>query len=224
MGFVCGTPRDGVIVLALALAVALAGGLNADPAGAGAAGGDPPDGVHQEGREGGLPPEAPAAPRTAADPAPSPPPSPAAPLYDEVTAAAGIRHVHAKPVLDPKLTGVMPWMTALGAAACTADYDRDGRLDLFVTSSRKGEPNFLYRNDGPGPAGVATFTEVAARAGVAAWNDEGGVAMDCLWGDVDDDGWPDLFIARWGRNLLLRNRGPGPDGLSPSRTSPPTST
>ena len=129
-----------------------------------------------------------------------------------MTAAAGIHHVHAKPVLDPKLTDIMPWMTALGAAACTADYDRDGRLDLFVTSSRKGEPNALYRNEGPGPDGV-TFTDVAEQAGVADWNDDGGVAMDCLWGDVDDDGWPDLFIARWGRNLLLANRGPGADGV-----------
>jgi enediyne biosynthesis protein E4 len=149
-----------------------------------------------------VPAQPPAPPATA-------PPAADGRLYDEVAAAAGIRHRHRRPVLDPKLDAIMPWMTALGAAACTADYDRDGRLDLFATNSRKGEPNFLYRNLGPGADGVPRFAEVAAQAGVAAWNDDGGVAMDCVWGDVDNDGWPDLFLARWGRNLLLRNRGDG---------------
>lgn len=143
-------------VLIAALALSLAGGA----AGARVPGGGPA-----------------AAPRPAGAPEAPPPQAAEAPLYEEVTEAAGIRHRHARPVLDEKLTDIMPWMTALGAAACTADYDRDGRLDLFATSSRKGEPNFLYRNDGDG-----TFTEVAAEAGVAAWNDDGGVAMDCVWG------------------------------------------
>ncbi|NJL26554.1 MAG: CRTAC1 family protein [Thermoanaerobaculia bacterium] len=127
-----------------------------------------------------------------------------APLFVDATAAAGFRHVHVKPSLDARLEPIMPWMSALGAAACVADYNRDGKLDLFATNSRQGEPNFLYRNNGDG-----TFTEVGATAGVARWNDAGGVAMDCVWGDVDNDGWPDLFVARWGRSLLLHNRGDG---------------
>ena len=125
-------------------------------------------------------------------------------LFAEVTTAAGIGHVHRKPRLDPKLDPIMPWMSAIGAAACTADVDGDGLLDLFATNSAKGAPNFLYHNNGDG-----TFTEVGARAGVAAANDESGVAVDCVFGDVDNDGWPDLFIARWGRSLLFRNRGDG---------------
>lgn len=224
MGFVCRTRRAGELVLVLGLTGTLAGGLDADPAAAGLGGGDHPEEVveenrrgqegreareSREGRDAGLSSGGSSAPQSTGDPVPPP----RLRLYDEVAAAAGIRHVHAKPVLDPKLAAVMPWMTALGAAACTADYDRDGHLDLFVTNSRKGEPNFLYRNAGPGPEGAVSFTEVAGQAGVAAWNDDHGVAMDCLWGDVDDDGWPDLFIARWGRNLLLRSLGPGPDGV-----------
>jgi tetratricopeptide (TPR) repeat protein len=126
------------------------------------------------------------------------------PRFDEVAREAGIRHRHGKPVLDAKLDNVMPWVSSVGAAAAAADYDRDGRVDLFVTNSAKGAPNFLYRNLGDG-----TFAEVARQAGVADWNDEGGVAMAAVWGDVDNDGWPDLFIVRWGRDLLLANRGDG---------------
>jgi hypothetical protein len=105
------------------------------------------------------------------------------PRFDEVADEAGIRHRHEKPVLDAKLDNVMPWVSSVGAAAAAADYDRDGRVDLFVTNSAKGAPNLLYRNDGGG-----TFAEVGERAGLARWNDDGGVAMHAVWGDVDSAG------------------------------------
>ena len=142
-------------------------------------------------------------------PANEPPPEGAPePLFEEVTAAAGIRHRHVKPVFDAELEPIMPWVNSISAAACAADFDGDGLIDLFAANSRKGEPNFLYRNRGDG-----TFTEVAAAAGLAAWNDDRGVATDCVWGDVDNDGRSDLFVLRWGRSLLFRNDGPGPDGV-----------
>ena len=101
---------------------------------------------------------------------PAEPAAESAPVYEDVTRAAGILHVHEKPRLDPVLENIMPWMTSVGAAAAAGDYDGDGRLDLYVTSSHKGSPNHLYRNNGDG-----TFTDVAAAAGVADVNDEGGV-------------------------------------------------
>ncbi len=135
-----------------------------------------------------------------------PPPSPAqAPLsFVEVSEHAGLAAVHHKPVLDPKLLGIMPWMTAIGAAVAAADFNRDGWIDLFVTDSQQGQPDHLYRNNGDG-----TFSDVAAAAGVASLNGAGGLSVDCVWGDVDNDGWPDLYVVRWGRDVLLRNNGDG---------------
>jgi hypothetical protein len=119
-------------------------------------------------------------------------------------AAAGIAHVHHKPVLDPKLAPIMPWMTAIGAAAAAGDFNKDGWIDLYLTDSQQGKPNRLYRNNGNG-----TFTDIAGPAGVARLNDKDGISTDCLWGDVDNDGWPDLYVVRWGRNVLLHNNGDG---------------
>jgi len=124
--------------------------------------------------------------------------------YQEVARSAGIRHDHAKPQLDPVLGNIMSWMASIGAAAAAGDYDNDGWVDLYVTNSRRGTPNFLYHNNGDG-----TFTEVAGEAGVAMVNNENGVSMDCIWADVDNDGWADLYIVRWGHDLLFHNNGDG---------------
>ncbi len=69
-----------------------------------------------------------------------------------------------------------------------ADYDGDGRPDVFVTND--SEPNFLFHNEGNG-----RFTEVAGRAGVA-FNDDGRAvsSMGVDFRDIDNDGRPDLFI------------------------------
>lgn len=66
-----------------------------------------------------------------------------------------------------------------------ADFDRDGDLDLFVAGYG---PNFLYRNDGAG-----RFTEIAAEAGVAG----GALATPSRWGDLDNDGWIDLYVSSY---------------------------
>lgn len=122
------------------------------------------------------------------------------PAFRDVTREAGIDHVHHKPKLDPKLDNIMNWVASVGAAAAAADFDRDGWIDLFLTDSDKRKPNRLYRNNGDG-----TFTDVGEKAGVAWWNDDHGTAMDAVWGDYDNDGWPDLYIVRWGEDVLLRN-------------------
>ncbi|MCH7808137.1 MAG: CRTAC1 family protein [Planctomycetes bacterium] len=124
--------------------------------------------------------------------------------FTDVAVEAGITHTHHKPVLDHKLDNIMPWLCTVGAAVAVADYDRDGWVDLYVTDSRKGTPNYLYRNNGDG-----TFTDVAQEAGVANLNGENGTSMDCVWGDYDNDGWPDLYVLRWGNDVLLRNNGDG---------------
>ena len=72
---------------------------------------------------------------------------------------------------------------AMGAAA--ADYDNDGRVDLFVAGVRR---NQLLRNRGDGG-----FDDVTERAGIAS----GEWAVDGGWFDYDDDGRLDLFVVNY---------------------------
>jgi Tfp pilus assembly protein PilF len=102
-----------------------------------------------------------------------------------------------------------------------ADYDRDGRLDLYLCcyvyfqsedqyqfpapyhDARNGPPNFLLRNRQT-PAGMF-FEDVTATSGINENNDRFSFAP--AWCDFDGDGWPDLYVANdFGRNNLYRNR------------------
>ncbi len=88
--------------------------------------------------------------------------------------------------------------------AAWADYDRDGLLDLYVAngvSSSYGSLNTLYHNNGNG-----TFTDVAILAGVF----DGRHSIGCAWGDTDNDGYPDLYVANYGDdNGYYHNNGDG---------------
>jgi enediyne biosynthesis protein E4 len=72
-----------------------------------------------------------------------------------------------------------------GMGVAVGDYDNDGNSDLYVTSYGK---NILYRNNGDG-----TFTDVTAKAGVAA----GGWSVSAGFFDYDNDGHLDLFVTRY---------------------------
>jgi len=131
-------------------------------------------------------------------------PTHTAKAFIDVTDAAGVRHLHQKPVLDRKLDNIMPWMASVGASAAAADYDGDGDIDLYVTNSALQTPNRLFRNKGDG-----TFVDVAEEAGVARANEAHGTSMDAVWGDYDNDGHLDLYVAKWGWNILYHNNGDG---------------
>ena len=119
----------------------------------------------------------------------------------EVSRPSGIEFVHEAPTLDPKLSHIMPQVASMGAAVAVSDVDRDGHLDLYVTNSKEGSKNRLYRNKGDG-----TFEDVAERLGLADVNQrENGVSMGAVFGDYDNDGFEDLFLYKWGRPELLRN-------------------
>ena len=95
-----------------------------------------------------------------------------------------------------------------GCGVAFFDYDNDGWLDLFVVNGSRlegfppgQEPiNHLYKNNRDG-----TFTDVTVKAGLvhSGWGQ--GVSI----GDYDNDGFEDLFITYWGKNVLYHNNGDG---------------
>lgn len=131
--------------------------------------------------------------------------SPAHPGFrlEDVTARAGIAFVHRRPILDARLDNIAPHIAALGAAVSVVDVNGDGFPDLYFTSSRFGEANALYVNNGDG-----TFRDVAHEAGIAELNTvDKGVSMGAVWGDFDNDGLEDLLVYRYGKLSLFRNLG-----------------
>jgi hypothetical protein len=119
----------------------------------------------------------------------------------EVSHEAGIDFVHQGPTLDPQLAHIMPEVASMGASVSIVDFDRDGWPDIYVTNSKEGSKNHLYRNMHDG-----TFKDVAEEMGVADVNQFGtGVSMGAVWGDYDNDGYEDLFLIKWGRPELFRN-------------------
>jgi hypothetical protein len=118
--------------------------------------------------------------------------------------------------------------------AAWADYDRDGHVDLFVSRyvhvdiddlpqfgndprfcrfkgvlvqcgpwGMPGESDLLFHNKGDG-----TFEEVSKKAGVDDPHHYYG--LGATWGDYDNDGWPDLYVANdAGPNFLYHNKHDG---------------
>ncbi len=122
----------------------------------------------------------------------------------EISERAGVHVTHHKVLLDHKVDNIMPWLASVGAATAAADYNNDGHIDIFVSSSGRNTPCHLFHNNGDG-----TFTDVAQAAGLADLNTEGGV-MDAVWGDFDNDGWPDLYVVKWSApNRLFHNNHDG---------------
>jgi hypothetical protein len=133
--------------------------------------------------------------------------------FEEVGEPAGVRLVHStRSFGDRHKAQVLQMFTEGGAAAAVADFDNDGRDDLFVVDSDTGKPHHLMRNLGPGDDGLPRFEDVAAEAGVTGGNDPLSICADALWLDVDNDGWRDLLVARFGTPILYRNLGPDDGG------------
>ena len=99
------------------------------------------------------------------------------------------------------------------------DYNNDGLLDIFfvnggrITNPIQTPDNFarhdplywnrLYRQNKDG-----NFTDVTQQAGLANVGD-GNYGMGVAVGDYDNDGYPDLFVTNYGKNILYHNNGDG---------------
>jgi hypothetical protein len=120
-------------------------------------------------------------------------------ILDERAKECGIDFRHESPVLDAKLAHIMPLVAAMNASVSVVDFDGDGLLDLYVVTSKKGGQNRLYRNKGDG-----SFEDVAEAMGVADLNQPGtGFCTGAIWADIDNDGWPDLLVFKWGNPSRL---------------------
>ena len=95
-----------------------------------------------------------------------------------------------------------------GCGVAFYDYDNDGWLDIFLVNGTRLEgfpagqepTNRLYKNNRDG-----TFTDVTAQAGLV----HSGWGQAVCVGDYDNDGFDDLFITYFGKNVLYHNNGNG---------------
>src|SRR5437899_88943 len=121
--------------------------------------------------------------------------------FTNVTAAAGIKFNHYR-----GNDGIPINREIFGPGGCVADFDGDGFQDSYFVNGRDlygrglSAHNALYRNNRDG-----TFTDVTDKAGVPGT----GYGFGCVWGDYDNDGFPDLFVTQYGRNVLYHNNGDG---------------
>ena len=106
---------------------------------------------------------------------------------------------------DSRMWGARFRELTLGAVetgVAVADFDRDGRPDIFSVS--KNGPCALYRQ-----TEAFKFTDIAAAAGVAC-AEPGSSNTGATAVDINHDGWPDLYVCRYDApNLLFVNNGDG---------------
>ena len=132
--------------------------------------------------------------------------------FEEIGAAAGIDFTYFQ---SPDLsTPGARMFENTGGGVAVLDFDRDGWPDLYFTQGSRWPGDSasedsaeeeaigdrLYRNNTDG-----TFSDVTVSAGLGDDRFSQGVGV----GDIDHDGWPDLYVANIGSNRLYRNNTDG---------------
>src|SRR5579872_6134489 len=123
-------------------------------------------------------------------------------VFIDITKQAGLDKFHHRSGSPEKAT----ILEAPGSGVALLDYDNDGWLDIYLVNGStfaalKGKEQaqraMLLHNNRDG-----TFTDVTEKAGVANERWGFGVAV----GDYDNDGWPDIYVANYGKNRLCHNK------------------
>lgn len=143
------------------------------------------------------------------------------PIFNELSDTAGLKFRHYN-----GMTGKLFLPEVMGAGAALFDFDNDGDLDVFLVQGSVLEPNSkasatqfprsgsesprgrLFRNDltiNKDGSRTLRFTDVTAKSGIVAEGYGMGVAV----GDINNDGWPDLYITNLGSNQMYLNNGDG---------------
>src|SRR5262249_23938819 len=122
-------------------------------------------------------------------------PAPAGPVkFTDVRQSSGIRFMHG--AQGPAEASIKNLVSAMGSGAAFCDYDGDGFLDLYLancSSDPAKSRGVLYHNDGK-----AHFEDVTEKAG----HSSSLLGMGAYWGDLNNDGRPDLFLTNYGVNKL----------------------
>jgi enediyne biosynthesis protein E4 len=132
----------------------------------------------------------------------------------EVTSPCGLDFTHRNSPTAQKYL-----IETMGGGVALLDYNNDGLLDIFLVNSGKltspmqtpenfsrHDPlywNRLFRQNRDG-----SFTDVTAAAGLSSAG-EGNYGMGVAVGDYDNDGYPDLYVTSYGKNILYHNNGNG---------------
>lgn len=143
------------------------------------------------------------------------------PVFNELAEQVGLNFQHYN-----GMTGKLYLPEITGSGAALFDFDNDGDLDVFLVQGNVLEPNTkpagtqfpwrgselprgrLFRNDlviGKDGSRTLKFTDVTEKSGIVAE----GYGMGVATGDINNDGWPDLYLTNLGPNQMFLNKGDG---------------